>query len=263
MEIICNFGVRKNDKIYLNDSSNQYLHHNNYFKTIKGRYYKQKEYWIFNIKNLSKHFSQNDINKIIVADIKKKTNEINDKEGENNDKENENNDKENEINDKEGENNDEEDEINDKEGENNDEEESNSNEKIDNSSQTYSDYFVESEYSLNLKQNISEEEKSENISEDNKSEIIMSESEDISENSNHLKNYLDVEGGYTSKYNDNMSKISDITNASREIYEEQKKSNVFNTEYIMHKNINIISEYEIKPDDNLYSYVKKYIEILK
>tara|TARA_B100001248_G_scaffold258182_1_gene241893 strand:+ start:3612 stop:4340 length:729 start_codon:yes stop_codon:yes gene_type:complete len=242
MEIICNFGVRKNDKIYLNDSSNQYLHHNNYFKTIKGRYYKQKEYWIFNIKNLSKHFSQNDINKIIVADIKKKTNEINDKEGENND---------------------EEDEINDKEGENNDEEESNSNEKIDNSSQTYSDYFVESEYSLNLKQNISEEEKSENISEDNKSEIIMSESEDISENSNHLKNYLDVEGGYTSKYNDNMSKISDITNASREIYEEQKKSNVFNTEYIMHKNINIISEYEIKPDDNLYSYVKKYIEILK
>ena len=116
---------------------------------------------------------------------------------------------------------------------------------------------------MNLKQNISEEEKSENISEDNKSEIIMSESEDISENSNHLKNYLDVEGGYTSKYNDNMSKISDITNASREIYEEQKKSNVFNTEYIMHKNINIISEYEIKPDDNLYSYVKKYIEILK
>ena len=247
MEIICNFGVRKNDKIYLNDSSNQYLHHNNYFKTIKGRYYKQKEYWIFNIKNLSKHFSQNDINKIIVADIKKKTNE--------------NNDKKNEINDKESDNK--ESENNDEEGENNDEEEYNSNEKIDNSSQTYSDYFVESEYSLNLKQNISEEEKSENISEDNKSEIIMSESEDISENSNHLKNYLDVEGGYTSKYNDNMSKISDLTNASREIYEEQKKSNVFNTEYIMHKNINIISEYEIKPDDNLYSYVKKYIEILK
>ena len=261
MEIICNFGVRKNDKIYLNDSSNQYLHHNNYFKTIKGRYYKQKEYWIFNIKNLSKHFSQNDINKIIVADIKKKTNENNDKKNEINDKESDN--KESENNDEEGENNDEESENNDEEGENNDEEEYNSNEKIDNSSQTYSDYFVESEYSLNLKQNISEEEKSENISEDNKSEIIMSESEDISENSNHLKNYLDVEGGYTSKYNDNMSKISDLTNASREIYEEQKKSNVFNTEYIMHKNINIISEYEIKPDDNLYSYVKKYIEILK
>ena len=42
MEIICNFGVRKNDKIYLNDSSNQYLNHNKYFKTLKGRYYKKK-----------------------------------------------------------------------------------------------------------------------------------------------------------------------------------------------------------------------------
>ena len=37
MEIICNFGVRKNDKIYLNDSSNQYLNHNKYFKTLKKK----------------------------------------------------------------------------------------------------------------------------------------------------------------------------------------------------------------------------------
>ena len=278
MEIICNFGVRKNDKIYLNDSSNQYLNHNKYFKTLKGRYYKKKNYWIFNLKNLSQDFSEKDIQKIIVQSknnflIESHNNQKhNDKdsdsgknsEKDNNSEKNDNYDNNSEKNDN-YDNNSEENDNYDNNSEKNSEEDNN---KIDNSSQTYSDYFVESVYSTNLKDNISEKEQSEDISENEMTEV-SSEVEENSEKSNHLKNYLEVEGGYTSKYNDNskqddnMSNISDITNTSKEIYEEQKSSNIFNTEYIMHKNISIISNYKACPDSNLYLYVKKYIDILQ
>lgn len=278
MEIICNFGVRKNDKIYLNDSSNQYLNHNKYFKTLKGRYYKKKNYWIFNLKNLSKDFSENDIEKIIVqsknsslfeSNNSQKYNDKDNDSGKNSEKDNNSEENNDEYNNSEK--NDDEDNNSEKNGDEDNNSEKNSeedNNKIDNSSQTYSDYFVESVYSTNLNDNISEKEQSEDISENDRSEV-SSEAEENSEKSNHLKNYLEVEGGYTSKYNDkskqddNMSNISDITNTSREIYEEQKSSNIFNTEYIMHKNISIISKYKTCPDSNLYLYVKKYIDILQ
>ena len=256
MEIICNFGVRKNDKIYLNDSLNQYSNHNNYFKTLKGRYYKQKQYWIFNIKNLHKDFSENDIQKIIVADVKSKTSyssNINNQKVENNEKvEN------SKVENSKVENNEKTENSKQEEKEEDDDEEYDGYEssKIDNYSQTYSDYFVDSEYSLKIQEDNTDDTSSKNISED-----IISQSDINSENSNHIKNYLEVEA-YKSKQEDEMSKISDLTNASKDIYEHQKTTNVFNTEYIIHKNINIISEYEISPNNILYSTVKKYIKIL-